>query len=167
MLGLAALNAADAPGTERNVTHSMMSSGKPVPLRAFGPAARHRRFEEAAPQPTGGGTAPRTPVVNVDQSRFKETARAESAHSAAGGVMAGCCPASNAMHLLVPMLVAVPVPVIIQSPYVFAGSRLIVFRARLRRQCAFAVSISVDLLCYRQPPWKPLNPMRYPTSPAL
>ena len=35
MLGLAALNAADAPGTERNVTHSMMSSGKPVPLRAF------------------------------------------------------------------------------------------------------------------------------------
>jgi hypothetical protein len=66
--------------------------------------------------------------------------------------MAGRWPASNAMPLLVPMLVTVPAPVIIHSPYVFAGSRLIVFRARLRRQHAFAVSISVDLLCYREPP---------------
>ena len=106
---------ANAPGTGRNVTQSMMSWAETSAREApWADAARHRQFEEAASHPAGGGTAPRTPVVNADGLKFMQSTPDEiPAQARAGGVTAENVPASDAVPSATPAMPTLPAPVII------------------------------------------------------
>ena len=76
--------------------------------------------EEAASHPAGGGTAPRTPVVNADKLGLMQSTLDEiSAQARAERLTVEDDLASDAVASAAPVMVTVPAPVIITPRFRF------------------------------------------------
>jgi hypothetical protein len=97
------------------------------PRRRLRPAAQYRHgSREVAPQPTGGGVAPRIPAVNADAAR--DVMRAErTMHETRAGLLVGRATsrhklALDDMHPIIPALITdtLPKPVMV-APQIACG----------------------------------------------